>query len=175
MSSPVSVSNNDLLRSSIICCDNNSCSVVTNPVNAEECEPIDVDGIITEVYKELPPGKYHESERLWKILYLLQVVDDSEVPEFVTSLATAPSPGDTSSSSSSDSTPEPENGFSSFIKGFQTVLSDINNFTDTEEGKNLLSSLPGGLGDNIVGAVKDLNDESGENPFSKILGVFTSK
>lgn len=169
MSSPVSESTTDLLRSSIICAEDDSCLVVGACCN-EECESIDVDKVITEVYKELPPGKYHESERLWEILYRLHVVDDNEVPEFITALSTP----------SEKTTPEPqaaaapENNISGFLKGFQSVLSELDNFTETKEGKTMMSSLPGNFGDNIIGAVKELNDKSDENPLAKILGMFTS-
>lgn len=184
MSSPVSDSTTDLLRSSIVCTPDSSCLVESCCQDDNEFDTLDVDKIITDVYQELPPGKYHESERLWEILHRLHVVDDNEVPDFVTALATpstssSSTSSDTSSteSSTSSTSAEPQadaNPFSSFVKGFQNVLSELNDFTGSEEGKTIMSQLPGGFGDNITGAVKELNEKGDENPLAKILGMFTS-
>lgn len=137
--------------------------------------------IISTVFAEKPVGKYHEIERLWEILFRLNVVSDNELPDFLNDIASAPvgasscSSVGTSSDGTSSDLPTGETGgeqdpFSSFVKGFQQSIGKMNDFASSDEGQNIMGALPEGVGNSVKSVLGDLS--SVDNPFAEILKVF---
>lgn len=135
----------------------------------------EIEEVIKGVFAEKPVGKYHEVERLWEILFRLDVISDNDLPDFLSdiSLSKGQEAEKTQEEVTSEEKPA-ENPFSSFISGFRQSMEKIGEFTNTKEGKGLLSSLPSGMGENIECVLQDFTSQKSDNPIADLLKSFTS-
>lgn len=146
-------------------------------VSAEELERV-----IRQVYQEKPADKFHETERLWEILSLLNVVSDSETPSFFNDIleqeissdsSSGSSSSGSSSSGSSSSSAKPrveENKYAPQFDIIKEGIKNITKFTESEQGTNLLNMLPEKQRENLKGSIHEITKTDPlENPLMKMF------
>lgn len=131
----------------------------------------ELERVIRQVYQEKPIGKFHETERLWDILSLLNVVSDIETPSFFNDILEQEiSPDSSSSSSSSSEAPVEENKFSSQFDFIKEGMKNITKFTESEQGNNILNMLPAHQRENLKSSIRDVTNENPlDNPLMKMF------
>jgi hypothetical protein len=132
----------------------------------------EIEEVIKCVFTDKPVGKYHEVERLWEILFRLDVVSDNELPDFLSDISLSKTQ-EVEGEEVPAEQKQPENPFSTFISGFRQSMEKIGEFTTSKEGKGLLSSLPSGMGENIECVIQDFASSKSDNPLADLFKSFS--